>query len=211
MGTPATSKPEAINVYDFDHTIYRGDSSLHFYFFCILRQPLLLRYFPSQLWHFALFKLKFESRTQFKSNFFGFLRSIDDIVQFVDIFWDKHYSNIKDWYKKSDHARDVIVSASPDFLLYPAFRKLQARMLIATKMDGKSGIISGNNCRGNEKVARLQKELPDAYIEKAYSDHVSDTPILLLAKESYVVKGDKVLTLEEYKKLPLLKALFLRF
>ena len=37
-----------MNVYDFDKTIYNGDSTLDFYIFSIKKNLLLLRYFPKQ-------------------------------------------------------------------------------------------------------------------------------------------------------------------
>ena len=38
-----------MNVYDFDGTIYRGDSTLHFYGYCLKCQPTLARYLPVQV------------------------------------------------------------------------------------------------------------------------------------------------------------------
>ena len=34
-----------VNVYDFDHTVYAGDSSVEFYLFCVKKQPDILRFF----------------------------------------------------------------------------------------------------------------------------------------------------------------------
>ena len=36
-----------MNAYDFDDTIYRGDSSLHFSVFYLRREPGLVRYLPT--------------------------------------------------------------------------------------------------------------------------------------------------------------------
>ena len=38
-----------MNVYDFDKTIYRGDSTKDFYFFLLRRHPVLIRYLPKQI------------------------------------------------------------------------------------------------------------------------------------------------------------------
>ena len=35
-----------MNVYDFDNTIYRGESVLHFFFFYIKKTPYLIKYIP---------------------------------------------------------------------------------------------------------------------------------------------------------------------
>ena len=33
-----------MNVYDFDNTLYDGESALDFYFFCLKRHPRLIKY-----------------------------------------------------------------------------------------------------------------------------------------------------------------------
>jgi len=180
---------KSVNLYDFDHTIYDGDATLDFYFFCLKRDPLLLRYLPGQVWHTAMFVLKLESRTAYKAHFFAFLRGLASTNQTVGLFWDRHYSKIQPWYLKTDRSRDIIISSSPEFLLSEAIRRLGALALIATEMDEHTGLITGENCRGAAKVERFRKQFADAQVENAYSDHMSDLPLLKLAKNPYLVKG----------------------
>lgn len=198
MAKPSTRLSTKFDIYDFDHTIYDGDCSIDFYFFCVRKKPTLLAYMPYQLWHYALFVLRLESRTKFKNSFFIFLRSLNDTNKYVEEFWSAHFKKIKTWYKGSDHTKDIIISASPEFLVEPASHRLKVHLLIATRMDPKSGIVDGENCRGEEKVVRLKKALGKPQIRKAYTDSLSDMPILALAKERYIVKGDEVMSLEEY-------------
>jgi phosphoserine phosphatase len=142
--------------------------------------------------HAVLFILRLESRTNFKSHFFIFLRGLKSTEGYVDDFWISHYKRIKDWYQAQDHSNDVIISASPEFLLRSAFIRLKARHLIATLMDPQTGSIEGENCRGEEKVKRLKQKIKDPSIRRAYTDHRSDSPILDLAQEKYLVKRHKI-------------------
>lgn len=194
------SRPEIIDVYDFDKTVYWRDSSLDFYMFCVGRWPWLLIYLPYQCWHLLCFRLGRESRTQFKQGFFIFLRSVPDISSAVENFWSGYARRIKDWYRKSRHDSDVIISASPEFLLQPICDQLGVLMLIATRMDKQTGCIDGENCRGEEKVRRLRETLPNTVVRKAYSDSLSDLPLLTLAKEPFVVTGPTITPLKSYKK-----------
>ena len=205
MDKLAAQPTSAINIYDFDNTIYRGDASLGFYFFCLRRQPSLLRYFPYQAWYFLLYLMRVVDKTAFKSAYFVFLRGLGDTKEVVNKFWEKRFGRIKRWYLTADHSKDVIISASPEFLLLPVFNELKAHKLIATKVDAKTGIIKGNNCRGEEKVARLLEVLDGSVIESTYTDTLSDLPILGLAKNQFIVKGDKILSLKAYVSLPLLE------
>ncbi len=123
------------------------------------------------------------------------MNDVDDIDNKVTDFWQKNTSKIKSWYLNFDHSGDIIVSASPEFLLLPLKDKLGFGKLIATKMNKADGKITGENCRAQEKVRRL-KALGDIKIEKAYSNSLLDRPMLSLAKEAFIVKGDKVFSVD---------------
>ena len=53
-----------MNVYDFDKTIYNGDSTLDFYIFSIKKNLLLLRYFPKQFSGIILYHLKIRKKNK---------------------------------------------------------------------------------------------------------------------------------------------------
>lgn len=204
-----TVKRHMINVFDFDHTIYSGDASLDFYFYSIRRSPGLIRYIPIQAWHAFLYLLSINTRTQFKRGFFIFLTGIKDVDEFVAGFWREHERKVKKWYRDRSHDRDVIISASPEFIIAPIASRMRIEKLIATVMDKKTGEILGRNCRGTEKVRRLNKYLPDFEVEECYSDSLSDLPILNLAKNKYIVKKQQIIPYSTYKPSRLKKT-FLR-
>ena len=58
-----------MNVYDFDKTIYDGDSTVEFYFYCVLKKPVILLCIPRQLWGAFRYKLGWIDKTQFKEIF----------------------------------------------------------------------------------------------------------------------------------------------
>ncbi len=209
MDSSAAEQLKEFNIYDFDNTIYKGDSSIDFYLFCIRKQPSLMRYLPYQFWHFLLFAFQLENSTKFKSHFFIFLRGVGDVEKRVEQFWARHFKNIKDWYREADHSKDIIVSASPEFLLRFAANKLKTYMLIATLIDTETGLIDGKNCHGEEKVARLRQAFVDLKVGRTYTDSLSDMPILALAKERFIVRGDKIISLQEYAKMPRIKKISL--
>ena len=47
-----------MNVYDFDNTILRGDSTVRFYAYCLMRTPRMWLDIPAQIGSGALFLLK---------------------------------------------------------------------------------------------------------------------------------------------------------
>ena len=84
----------------------------------------------------------------------------------------------------------VIVSASPDVVVAPFARGLGADALIATELayddQGRvTGGFDGANCRGPEKVRRLQAMFgPDVRLKAAYGDTSGDREMLQIAEHA---------------------------
>lgn len=85
----------------------------------------------------------------------------------------------------------VIVTASPDLVVAPFARGLAADDLIGTPLafderDRATGGFAAPNCRGPEKVVRLQATFgPDLRVRAAYGDTSGDTEMLAIAEEPY--------------------------
>ena len=190
---------KSISLFDFDHTIYDGDASLDFFLYVMKKNPLLLRYVPIVLWSAFLYLASIFSRKRFKEGFFSFLKEVQGIDELVEGFWSENESKLKDWYINRAHDTDIIVSASPDFLLSPLVNRIGVYKLIATRMDKRSGKIEGKNCRGSEKISRLQSELPDVRVGESYSDNLSDRPMLEIAENAYIVRKEIIIPYRDYK------------
>lgn len=187
-----------MNVYDFDQTIYAWDSTADFYFFCLKKQPSLLRHLPAQGFAFLRYLLGGLNKTQFKERFYRFMGSIPDIEQRVEQFWDTHAHKIEGWYLAQQQADDVVISASPEFLLRPICARLGITHLMASRVDPKSGTHTGLNCHGREKVCRYREALGEAPIKFFYSDSLSDTPLAELAQYSYIVRRGCLIDWQKY-------------
>lgn len=176
-----------MNVYDFDGTIYAGDSTVDFFLFALKRKPSLIRFLPIQAVGFLRYGLKQIEKTELKEYFFRFLTAIDTDAM-VSLFWDRNHHKIFKWYPAQQQPDDIIISASPEFLLKPICQRLGIRHLIASKVNAQSGHFSGKNCRGEEKVQRLAEEYHVIHIDKFYSDSHSDLPLARIADQAFLVK-----------------------
>ena len=63
-----------INGYDFDKTIYDGDSSVDFYKFCLKKNKKVLLMLPIQIYGLILYILGIIEKTKFKEYVFSFLK-----------------------------------------------------------------------------------------------------------------------------------------
>lgn len=199
-----------MNVYDFDKTIYAGDSTLDFYFFSLKKNPMLIRFLPIQIIGFIKYMFGMYSKLQFKEKFYSFLKGIKDVDSMVELFWNENQDKIKDWYLKSKEESDVIISASPEFLLNNICRRIGIKHLIASEVNKNTGICEGENCYGEEKVLRFKKYFEKGEIKKFYSDSLSDAPISLMGSERYIVNGNNILPWDQYSpgKVKKLKNIF---
>ena len=179
-----------MNVYDFDGTIYDGDSSVDFFLYALKRKPSLLCYIPRQAWGFLLYGMKRISKTELKEYFFNFLSGMD-AEKLAEDFWNQNQHRIYKWYLDQQQPDDIIISASPKFLLQPICNRLGIHHLIASKVDPETGMFAGENCRGHEKVRRLEVEYRITHIDSFYSDSQSDLPLAQIADKAFlVVNGD---------------------
>lgn len=181
-----------MNVYDFDETIYYGDSTRDFILWCFKKHPKTLLDLP--LIGFAAMRyytFHVGTKTQFKEKMYRFLKKIDG-EEDVKKFWDDKFHGIKPFYRKIHRDDDVIISASPEFLLKPLEEKLHITV-IASKVDIRSGAYDGLNCYHAEKVRRFHEVFPDGHIDAFYSDSYSDEPLALLADKAFIVDGDKLI------------------
>lgn len=189
-----------MNVYDFDDTIYKGDSSVDFYKFCLRRHPSVIKYAFEQIFAYIGFKLGIYSRTQMKQIIYRYLKCVDDIDKEVELFWSIHKKNLKDWYMNGKRREDdLIISASPEFILEYIFRDIGVEMM-GSRLNKTTGIYDGENCYGEEKPKRFYEKYPSGRIDEFYSDSYSDAPLARLADRAYIVKGDKIIDWDFEKK-----------
>ena len=176
-----------MNVYDFDGTIYDGDSSIDFYIYALKHKPSLILYVPKQICGFILYILKQIDKTRFKEYFFCFLQGIDS-QKFIQAFWQENKKNIFSWYLNQQKADDIIISASPKFLLEPICKNLGINYIVASEVNAETGKFTGENCRGQEKLQRLEKEYNITHIDNFYSDSFSDMPLMKISDHAFIIK-----------------------
>lgn len=180
-----------MNVYDFDRTIYDGDSTADFFMFCLRRHPKILKTLPHTLTAFLRWKTGRESISDAKETMFRFLAHVKNPDSEVALFWKTGARNIKSWYLAQRSADDLIITASPEFLVAPVCKRLGVR-LIGTRVDKKTGMYDGPNCSKNEKVVRFREAFGDAEIDEFYSDSDDDLPLAKLATRSFKVTKNRV-------------------
>ncbi len=181
-----------MNVYDFDHTLYKGDSTIAFWKYEMSKHPGLLRLLPHQCIYAIKYAFGKVSKEKFKEEFYVFFKEISNIEVEVKRFWDQNEDRFFDWYSKEHKVDDVVISASPEFIVKEGCRRIGISNVIASRVDSSSGKYIGKNCKGDEKVKRYKNIYGQQQIDKFYSDSRSDTPMAKMAKEAFLVREGKI-------------------
>lgn len=181
-----------MNVYDFDHTIYKSDSTVDFYFFCIKKHPHIVCFLPIQIKGILFYKLGKYTKEQMKEDFFSFLKGIRNIDCDIEEFIEKNCYKISKWYLDAQLPSDVIISASPRFLIEKFSEKSTGFTVIASEVNKKTGKFESKNCYGKEKVTRFQERFGNEKIDSFFSDSDSDLPMAQLAMKAYKVEKNQI-------------------
>ena len=179
-------------MYDFDGTIYNGDSSVDFFVYSITKNPILSIYIYRFIIKSILYYLKKIEKEELKEAFYYCIFKNKNLEKTLKSFWDKNDTKIKEFFK-NEKGNKIIISASPEFLIKPVAQKYKCH-LIATKFNLKTGKIIGKNCLGKEKVYRLRAYFgrKEFKILKFYSDSDRDLPLAQISKKSFKVKHERV-------------------
>ena len=188
----------AIAFFDFDGTVTKKDTFLHFIFFVKGKFYSLLG-ITVLLPVFILYKIRLISNEKAKELVFSFFfKGIKESFlkkkgqQFVNIINKMLRSEAIEkinWHKSQNH-KIFIVTASSNIWV-EEWCKQNNLNLISTMYkiedDFITGKILGKNCHGNEKVNRINAECNlSEYIDiYAYGDTKGDLPMLRIANHAF--------------------------
>lgn len=182
-----------MNIYDFDNTIYRGDTNTDLIKYSFLRHPFSV---SCSLIRSSILYRKYKRKEipfkDVKEVMLSFLFKIDNLDEYLDKFVDSHMNRIKKWYLNQQKEDDTIMSASYEIWINKFCKRLNIKNIIATKTDEKGNIV-GSNCKGEEKIKKFEELFPGVKPINSYSDSHVDIPMLEYAEHGYVVKDEEII------------------
>lgn len=181
----------AVKVFDFDNTIYKGESSVDFAFYMIRHNKRIVRYIPTILFSLAGYKLcllKKEKLESIINDFFaGVLDGKTSPDIFVKEFWKKHSRKLNPEMLRLIEPEDIILSASPVFLFSGIRERLNTDQIVGTEVDFQQKKITWFNF-GDNKVKRYRELYGDRTIDAFYTDSYNDKEMMAVSREVFIVK-----------------------
>lgn len=199
---------EKLAIFDVDFTITKKETLLQFYKFMIKNNIKYIIYLPKILIAGLLYVLKLIDAEKAKIIFISFINGVkekdmDDLVKkfyhekLKRIIYKDAYETIKK--RKQEGYKIYLISASPEFYLNEFYNIKEVDKVIGTRVIIENGIYKkkfiGKNCKGDEKVIRLNEVLKEENISVdfqnsfMYSDSLSDLPLFNLVGNPYLINS----------------------
>ena len=180
-----------MKVFDFDSTIYRGESPVDFTFYMIRHNRKIIRYVPTILITLAGYKMhliKKEKLESLSNEFIGkVLDDPDSLSEFVSQFWATHAHKLNKDIVKLIGSGDVIITASPSFLINGVSGLLNTKHILGTEIDLKQKKLVWYNF-GDNKVERYRSIYGYLQIDAFYTDSFYDEYLMGISREVYIVR-----------------------
>ena len=185
-----------MNIYDFDNTIYDGESLYDFFIEYIKVNPAIVRYLPKVLLAFAKYKLGKVTTQQMMDNYAPVIRKCyceyDKWEDFTHKFWDSHMHKIKSFYKEVQKEDDLILTASPELTIKEIAKRLGIKNIVCSKIDDETGEIT-RICMRQNKINALKEDFGDVEIDDFYTDSIKNDGFFAeYAKRVFLVDGEKI-------------------
>ena len=184
-----------MNVFDFDNTIYDGESSFDFFKFCIRKKPSLIKYMPkvaAMLLRYKTSKVNKEEVMQFCSDMLYILAENEaGLKESLKLFWSENRKKLKLDLIAMIKTGDVIISASPSFIFDEIRKELNGADIISTQVDLVQMKIT-TICYGENKVTEFKKKYGQIKPDNYYTDNLNDTPMLEIAECAWLVNGSEI-------------------
>ena len=201
---------EKLAIFDIDYTITRKETLMEFFKYLVSKDIKNIKFLPRALYSGLMYGIKVYDEKRVKECFLKFIENIDEkeLAILTKSFYDERLSTIlyEDAVNmikklKNEGYMVILISASPEFYIKEFYAIKEVDLIIGTKFIFENGKfvrkMSGNNCKGEEKVKRLEKVLKEKNITAdfknsyMFSDSLSDKPLLDLVGNPYLINYKK--------------------
>ena len=183
-----------MNAFDFDNTIYDGESCLDLFIFCLRKDHSIANHIPMIIADLILYKLGLAGIDKVYRDGEKICHIITDnrdiFQQTMEEFWDSHYHKLKPEMLAKIQPDDVIITASPQFMLEGFIPRLGTDNILCSRVNIDTGKIEFLCYRSN-KIKRF-KELYTDGIDQFYTDSINDRWLIDYARHAFLVKKNKI-------------------
>ncbi len=180
-----------MKAFDFDNTIYRGESSIDLAVYMIRNNKKIILYLPMIFKNLVKYKLCMIGREEMEIILNDFCQAVmgdkDEVPEIIDRFWQTHTHKLNRRILKLISPEDIIITAGPDILINGIRDSLHTDHIISSEVDLNSGRFTYLNFKDN-KVRRFKELYGDTPIDVLYTDSYNDRALMEISDRVFLVK-----------------------
>lgn len=184
-----------IKVFDFDNTIYRGESSVDLALFMIKNNKKILLYLPSIFVNMIKYKLCLVKKEKLIKKINNYMSAMifdrKELLELVERFWSKKIHKLDRKMLKRINRDDVIITAGPDFLIHGIKKLLNTNNIISSEIDEVKNKMKYFNF-GDNKVKRYKELYGDKRISCLFTDSYNDRALMDISDKVFIVKKGRL-------------------
>lgn len=182
-----------MRVFDFDNTLYSGESVLDFYFFSLRYNPKAVKLLFTVMKYALKYKAGKMTLEQLEKGCaeyaHDYISSFKSPEKMVVSFWDSHMKKIKKWYVPQKD--DIIMTASFNLIMDEACKRLGITRCVCSVINRETLEVKYLNFNKNKKEKFLEM-FGNAAIDEFYTDSISDMPMVEISNAAYLVHGNNI-------------------
>jgi len=184
-----------MNVFDFDNTLYHGESSVDLALFMMRNNRRIILWLPKIFYGLFRYKLCLISRERTEELINAFMQDVlhdkEEVLGITRTFWEKHSRKLDKAMISRIQKEDVIVSAGPSFLLEAISDRLGTHNLVCSEVDFERMCVA-RLCFRSNKLKRFREVYGDEGIERLYTDSYNDRALMDISEQVYIVKKGRI-------------------
>ncbi len=179
-----------MKVFDFDNTIYDGESMVDFVYFMMEKKEKLKKYKGVVDRLLKLYELNLLSPSLIENVINKYRGELNfptaNIKSYIDEFWKINKGKIKKDMLAKISKDDLIITAAPDILLEPIKKKLKTNNIYTSivNMETKELVFM---CYKENKAKKYKELYGDQMIDELYTDNYADKPLMKISKKVYLI------------------------
>lgn len=179
-----------MKVFDFDNTLYHGESSIEFGFFLMKKNIKVALWIPKMLFGLLRYKMCLISREEIMNQTDDFMKIIisskKEVEDMAFEFWEKNEKYLHKELIEKIEADDIIITASPSFIIEPLKNKLRTSNIISSEIDLANKHVV-NLIFGEHKVKAYREKYGETPIDCFYTDSYNDKSLMDISKTVFLV------------------------
>ena len=184
-----------MKVFDFDNTLYHGESAVDLALYMIRNNRKIILYLPKIFVNLIKYKLCMVEKKKMVAAINDFLRNAlrdkNEIFSAVDGFWEKNRCKLDKAMLKRIEKDDIIITAGPDFLINGIRDLINTDHIISSRIDAEKMKVKYLNF-GENKVKGYKAMYGDRRIDCFYTDSYNDKALMDISDKVYIVKKGRL-------------------